>query len=177
MQNVMSVMSPLTLAYGEGAWPPEAGTNWPRRSLALGQEHPGLAGCSMLCQKMDTGAKRQQRTLPSSFPGPGPFTCPPHQKAEWRMVIKDGKTGLTLGHVVRGKQVWRGQRQPFQLARDREPRERAPGVVDAVLADSCFSGAPLISILSRHYEHPDTFRIRCLHAGLEKHTQNRVLIS
>lgn len=63
-------------------------------------------------------------------------------------------------------------------SRNRDPRERAPGAVDTVLADSCFSGAPLISILlPRHYEHPDTFHIRCLHSGLEKHTQNRVLIS
>lgn len=66
-----------------------------------------------------------------------------------------------------------GQRQPFQPARDREPREKTPRAADSVLADSCFSGAHLIAILiSRHYEHPDTFHLRCLHAGLEKHTQN-----
>lgn len=41
MQNVMSL---LTLAYGEGAWPSEAGMDWPGKSPARGQECPGLAG-------------------------------------------------------------------------------------------------------------------------------------
>lgn len=45
---------------GKGAWSSEAGTDWPRRSLALGQEGLGLAGHSMLCQKKDTGAERLQ---------------------------------------------------------------------------------------------------------------------
>lgn len=45
------------------------------------------------------------------------------------MVIKVGKTGLTLGHVVRGEQVRRGQGQPFQPAETGTPERGLQGLL------------------------------------------------
>lgn len=80
MQNVMS---PLTLVYGEGTWPLEAGMDWPRRSLALGQECQGLAGYSMLWQKREQRGDKELLLVPSLAQDHLPAHPTRKQNEEW----------------------------------------------------------------------------------------------
>lgn len=118
MQNVFLLWA---LKRGHGHLRQEQ-TGWEIPST--GPRVPRLAD-SRQCATSEEGHYSKESTgpLPTSLPGPGPFTCPPCQTAEQRIVIKDGKMGLTQGHMLRGKQqVWRGRSQQFLLARDREPQ-------------------------------------------------------